>query len=114
MPWDACLESITDPQTGNVTQVPTLQCIPIVFHNIVSGALMFAGAVALFMIVYAGIRYITSRGDPKAVEGARNTLTWAIIGLIIILVSFTIINFVGYFTGTTCINMFGFSSCPIP
>lgn len=111
MPWDSCLEKIIDSKTGTVTEVPTLQCVPIVFHNIVSAALTFAGAVALFMIVYAGIRYITSGGDPKAVEGARNTLTWAIIGLIVILISFAIINFIGYFTGTTCINMFGFSSC---
>ena len=113
MPWDSCTKDITD-KAGNVIAkgVATLDCLPVVFQNVINAALTFAGIVAVFMIVYAGIRYITSRGDPKAVEGARNTLTWAIIGLVVVLVSFTIINLIGAFTGAKCINMFGFSSCP--
>lgn len=89
--------------------VAQLSCIPAVFQNVVTAALLFAGVVAVFMIAYAGIRYITSRGDPKAVEGARNTLTWAVIGLIVIIISFAIINFIAYFTGTQCIRFFGFT-----
>ena len=94
-----------------VNGVATLSCIPGVFQNLVAAALGFAGVVALFLIVYSGIRFITSSGDPKAVEGARNTLTWAIIGLIVIILSFTIIKFIAVFTGATCINQFGFDNC---
>lgn len=94
--------------------VATLDCIPIVFHNVVTAALLFAGVVAVFMIIYAGIRYTTSGGDPKAVEGAKNTLVWAIIGLVVILLSFAIINFIGFFTGAECITQFGFTNCPVP
>lgn len=112
--WESCVHRITDSVTGNVTEVATLDCIPVVFQQIVTYALIFAGIVAVFMIVYAGIRFITSRGDPKAVEGARNTLTWAVIGLIVIFLSFLIIGFIAFFTGTSCINFFGFNNCPVP
>mgnify|MGYP001581108587 CR=1 FL=1 len=91
--------------------IATLTCIPAVFQNIVFAALAFAGAVAVFFVIYAGIRYITSRGDPKAVEGAKNTLTWAIIGLVVIVLSFLIIQFIAAFTGASCITLFGFSNC---
>ena len=94
-----------------VNDVATLQCIPVVFENIVRAALIFAGVVALFFILISGIRLITSSGDPKAIEGARKTLTFAIIGLVIILLSFFIISMIGYITGVDCINSFGFTNC---
>ena len=101
-PWDGCL------QDGDVA---TLKCVPILFQNVITAALMFAGVVALFFIILSGLKMVTSGGDPKAVEGAKKTLTFAIIGLVIILLSFFIINFVSYFTGVSCINQFGFTNC---
>ena len=101
MPWDKCLEK----------GVATLNCIPIVFSNILNWALAFAGVAALFLIILSGIKFITSGGDPKQVEGARKTLTYAIIGLLIILFSFFIINIISYVTGVNCIKLFGFDNC---
>lgn len=79
----------------------TLSCLPLVFYNIIGAALLFAGVVAVFMIIIGGIKFLTSGGDPKQVEGARNTLTWAVVGLIIVLLSFAILSFIGFITGTT-------------
>lgn len=53
-----------------------------------------AGLVAVVMIIFAGIRYTTSSGDPGAVTKAKNMLTYSIVGLIIILVAFIITSFV--------------------
>lgn len=94
-----------------VDGVPTLQCLPAVFKNIVTAALIFAGVVALVLVIISGIKLITSSGDPKQVEGAKHTLTYAIIGLILILLSFLIIQVIGALTGANCINAFGFNSC---
>ena len=94
-----------------VDGVPTLKCVPVVFQNIISAALVFAGIVALFFIIVSGIKMIASGGDPKGVEGARKTMTFAIIGLVIILMSFFIINMISYITGVTCITSFGFDTC---
>jgi predicted secreted protein len=94
--WGACLDD---------SGVATLKCLPVVFQNVVSAFLLFVGVVALFMIIYSGIRLVTSSGDPKQVEAARKIMTYAIIGAIIVLLSFAIIFFIGYITGSTdCIT----------
>lgn len=94
-----------------VDGVPTLQCLPVVFQNIVTAAVVLAGVVAVVLIVLSGIKLITSGGDPKQVEGARKTMTYAIIGLVLILLSFFIIKLIGFITGVECINQFGFDTC---
>jgi hypothetical protein len=52
------------------------------------------GAVALLIIVIAGFRYIIAQGDPNSVSQARNTILYAVIGLIISLAAFSIVTFV--------------------
>jgi hypothetical protein len=101
-PWNDCLEPKGDPNG-----VPTLRCIPVVFNNLISAALLFVGVVALFFIIWAGFNMTTSGGDPKKVEAAKRIMTYAIIGLTIVLLSFGILFFIGYITGTTsCITNF--------
>lgn len=96
-------------QNGDVA---TLRCIPAVFGNVVDWAVALAGAVAVFFIVLSGIKFLTSGGDPKQVEGARKTLTYTIIGLLIVFLSFAIIKLVGTITGASCIaKPFGFGNC---
>lgn len=98
--------------SGCVTDgVARLTCIPAVIQNVVGFALIASGIVAVIFIIWAGARYVTSGGDQKRVDAARKTLTWAIIGLIIILMSFFIVNFIGVLTGTQdCINQVGFQN----
>lgn len=97
--WESCLDE--------ETKIATLRCIPIVFKNVISAALVFVGVVALAFIIYAGIMFTTSGGDPKRVEGARRIMTFAIIGLLIVLFSFAILLFIGYITDSTeCITSF--------
>lgn len=102
--WDSCFAKDV-PNAGNTA---TFDCLTVIFQNVVTAALLFAGIVALFMIILGGIKFLTSGGDPKQVEGARNTLTWAIIGLILILLSFFILNLIGFITGVN-LSKFGFS-----
>src|SRR3990167_8302336 len=99
---------------GNCVQegIATLQCIPAIFKNIVDWALIFGGVTALFFIIYAGIKYIRSGGEEEKIKSARETLTYAIIGLVVILLSFLIINLISAVTGVTCIKQFGFGNCP--
>lgn len=110
--WDEIVNNCVtiDSKTGD--KVATLKCLPAVFQNVVFAALLFAGVVAVFLIIYSGIKFITSGGDPKQVEGARHTMTYAIIGLVVILLSFFIINLIANITGATCILNFGFGTCP--
>lgn len=88
--------------------VATLNCLPAVFLNILSALLMFVGTFALFLFIMGGFKYIGSAGDPKKLEGARNNLIYGIMGLIIVLFSFFIINIISEVTGVGCIKLFGF------
>ncbi len=97
--WGGCVEN----------GVATLRCIPVVFQNVVAAALVFVGIVTAFLIVLAGIKFATSGGDAKQLDSARKTMTYAIVGLVVVLSSFAIIYFIGYTTGTTCITKMGFN-----
>jgi hypothetical protein len=101
--WSTCTEG--------PGQVATLKCIPDVFQNLVTTGLTLAGVLAVFLIVYGGIRFVTSGGDPKQVEGARSIITWALVGLILVFLSYFIITAISYLTGVSCIQAFGFDSC---
>lgn len=83
-----------------VTEVPEdsgfakLSDLVIVFANITSVIATFAGFAVLLMLVRGGVAYITAQGDPKALQGARGSVTWAIIGLIVILSAYAIISII--------------------
>lgn len=59
------------------------------------------GFVALIMLLVGALRYIASAGSSTAVEGAKNTILYAVIGIIIAAAAFAIVNFVlpAVFTG---------------
>jgi hypothetical protein len=59
--------------------------------NIISG---IVGVIAVIMIVFGGFKYITSGGDSNNVSGAKNTIIYAIIGLIIVALAQLIVHFV--------------------
>ena len=52
------------------------------------------GAAAVIMIIYAGFRYITSGGSSERVGGAKNSLIYAIIGLVIVAIAQLIVHYV--------------------
>lgn len=92
--------------------VATLNCIPVVFQNFVAALLAVVGAVSLIMIIVSGYKYMTARGDAKQLEGAKHTLFYAIIGLVVVLFSFLIINLIADLTGVgKCIQFFNFKNC---
>ncbi len=63
-------------------------------QRIVNTVLGVSGAIAVLIIVLAGFRYIISQGNPNEVTTARNAILYALIGLIVIICAFAIVNFV--------------------
>lgn len=62
--------------------------------TVINTMLYIVGILAVVMIIYSGIRYITAHGDKGQVESAKNTLIYSIVGLVIAIVAYAIVNFV--------------------
>ncbi len=79
------------------------------FSNAVSALLALSGIVLFIMLLTGGVKYITSGGDPKAVEGARKTITYAVGGLFVVLISYLILVLIKNITGAnvTQFNVIG-------
>lgn len=53
----------------------------------------------LVMILFAGLKYLTSGGEPKAVQSAHYTLTWALLGMLFMALAWIILQLIHVFTG---------------
>lgn len=74
--------------------------------KVITFAFIGAVIIALLFLIYGGIKWITSGGDKTGVEEARNHVVAAIVGLIIVFLSYFIINIVVFlFTGKNLLQL---------
>jgi Na+/H+ antiporter NhaD/arsenite permease-like protein len=74
--------------------------VPGFIETIVNTILIVLGMIAVIMIIIGGIRYTTSNGDASNIKSAKDTILYAVIGLIVAILSYAIVNFVlGRFGG---------------
>ena len=62
--------------------------------NIINAVLYVVGILAVVMVIIGGIQYTTSAGDQAAVTKAKNTILYGIVGLVIAILAYAIVNFV--------------------
>ena len=79
----------TDAATGAVVDCFTQQV-----KTIVNILFYLIGVLSVIVIIFGGIRYVTSTGDSTRVKAAKDTVTYAVIGLIVALLAYAIVNFV--------------------
>jgi len=100
------MQEIIAAEIANVNGIVTIKGLEGVFANAL-GALLGLGGILLFgILIWGGIQFITSGGDPKGVEQAKKTLTYAIGGLVVLALSFLFLRFIATFTGQTSILNF--------
>jgi type IV secretion system pilin len=63
-------------------------------HTVINLLSLVVGVVAVIMIIVGGLRYITSGGSDTGVTGAKNTILYAVIGLIIVALAQLLVRFV--------------------
>jgi hypothetical protein len=85
------------PDTNCNIQITKLTDFWVIVLNILEAVIQAAGYIAVGFIIWGGIKFIKSQGDPGQINESRDTIVNASIGLAIVLVSVSIINFV---TGT--------------
>lgn len=62
--------------------------------NIINTAIYILGGVSVLMVVIGGIRMAIANGDPGNIKAGKHTILWAIIGLVVALLSFGIVQFI--------------------
>ena len=85
---DNVTEYTTSANDGNTTEImPVVQVI----INVVIGII---GLISVVMIIVGGIMYTTSQGQPDKVKQAKDVILYAIVGLVVALLAFAVVNFV--------------------
>lgn len=88
-------DSVTDVcMFSNDTPKKDGGCPTGIFTTIVNVALFLIGAISVIMIIYGGIRYTISGGDAKNVTAAKDTILYAVVGLVVAILAYAIVNFV--------------------
>ncbi|NLA43328.1 hypothetical protein GX865_04230 [Candidatus Saccharibacteria bacterium] len=71
------------------------------FKRITDVLLFVIGAVSVIMLIVGGIRYVVSGGDQAAVTSAKNTILYAVVGIIVAILAYAVVNF---FVGQFAVN----------
>jgi hypothetical protein len=79
--------------------VAKFKALEVIFSNILNIAVVLAGLVLFVMLIVGGLGYLFSAGDPEKAQKAQGTLTWAIIGFVLLIASWFILRFLKEFSG---------------
>ncbi len=84
---------------GNLCGTAGAQDITKLIGTAINFIFVLAVVIALFYLIWGGVKWLMSQGDKSAVDGARQHIIAALVGLIIIFLSYFILNFVLSFFG---------------
>jgi hypothetical protein len=96
-----CVVSKMDDKEIDVATIQGLACLAANVLSVILGLLAFAGFV---MFVIAGAKLLISGGQPSHLESAKNTLTYAVFGLLLAVSSFVILNIIALITGAEILS----------
>ncbi len=77
-----------------------------IIGNVISVVVGLGFIALLVIIVLSGFKFLTSGGEPKALQSARQTLTWAFLGIIFMAVAWLILQLIAGFTGIPDVTKF--------
>ncbi len=86
-------EISTNPTQTDCSSNDSADKLSGIIHDIVNILSAIVGVAAVIMIIFGGLRYITSGGNDTSVTSAKNTILYAIIGLIIVALAQIIVRF---------------------
>jgi len=86
------------------SQGQTVLTLGTIISRAVPFVLAFAGIGLLLMLLFSGFEYLTSAGDAKKLEGAKQRLTYSIVGFLLIFTAFWLVQIAGNIFGLTEVN----------
>jgi hypothetical protein len=95
---------------GDVNSAEELSCLPTYFGNVLQAIIPLIGILSFVMILVGGFKILTSAGDPKGMAGGRQTITLAIVGIALSIISWLILVLIKNVTGVEVTQFkFGFN-----
>jgi hypothetical protein len=79
---------------GNDVQVQSISDIWIIVANVIRILMAMAGGLAVIFIIVGGLYYVTSAGDPTRIKRAKEIITQAITGLVVVFASYGVVTFI--------------------
>jgi hypothetical protein len=64
------------------------------FRTITNVMLYLIGAISVIMLIIGGLRYVVSGGDSSAVQNAKNTILYAVVGIIVAILAYAVVSFI--------------------
>ena len=107
-PWTGvCVREYTD-RAGQTYQVATIQGLQCLIGNLLMIAVAGIGLAGFVMMLVGAFTYLRSGGNSKGIEESKSTITYAIIGLVVSLSAYFVLNIISQFTGIKSILNFSF------
>ena len=94
-------EAQFDSGTANVATLQGLQCL---IANVLGLAVTFIGLIAFGIFIISGFQIMLSGGNSKGLDAAKGSMTYAVVGLVVALSAFIILNLISSFTGINFTN----------
>jgi hypothetical protein len=88
------LDLNANPAPGECKKTNGLNKVNQMIRKLVNLLSVLVGVIAVIMIIVGGLRYVTSGGSDSSITGAKNTILYAIIGLIIVALAQVLVHFV--------------------
>lgn len=84
--------SVVDP--NRIDNLPNAELTSTTTREVLQLVSAVGAVIALIVITIAALKYIFSQGDPNKISNAKNTIIYALIGLVIAITAFSIVTFV--------------------
>ena len=92
--------SLTNPLSGACGSIDQKapdagqKCVQLIIGNVIKAALGIVGSIALLMMTYGGFLWLTAMGNNERVEKGKETLIWAVLGLVVIFGAYAITSYI--------------------
>lgn len=86
-------------QTGAGLNLGGIFSWPGIYNTVLPFVFGISGIILIFNLISAGFKMMTSAGDPKAMQMARGKITTSVVGIVILLTSFWIVQLIWKFLG---------------
>lgn len=86
--------STADPTDGTCTTPGQTRTVTSTIKQVANILIFVIGAVSVLMVIIGGLRYTLAQGDQNAISAAKNTILYAIVGIVLSFAAFALVNFV--------------------